>query len=106
MRTLVNLDNHPQTDKIIRLLGEACNKLTREAQSRLVEEETVDFTPHVHSQRYGRTAFEEVYLFPSTYERLKIPTIVLLFGVSARRMKMYGPSVSGYNVGTAFVFID
>ena len=43
MRTLVNLDNHPQTDEIIRLLGEACNKLTREAQSRLVEEETVDF---------------------------------------------------------------
>ena len=96
MRTLVNLDNHPQTDEIIRgLLGEACNKLTREAQSRLAEEETVDFTPQVHSQRRGRTSFEEVYLFSSTYEGFKIPTIALLFGVSTRRMKKYGLSVSG-----------
>ena len=48
-RTLVNLENHPQTHEIIRLLGEACNELIREAQSRLVEEETVDFAPQVHS---------------------------------------------------------
>ena len=27
-RTLVNLVNHPQTDEIIRMLGEACNELT------------------------------------------------------------------------------
>ena len=36
IRTLVNVENHPQTDEIIRLFGEASNKLTREAQSDLV----------------------------------------------------------------------
>ena len=86
MRTLVNLDNHQQTDEIIRLLGEACNELTREAQSRLVEEETVDFAPQVHSQRRGRTAFEikEEQLAFLLNEGFKIPIIALLFRVSIR----------------------
>ena len=35
IRTLVNVENHPQTDEITRLFGEASNKLTREAQSDL-----------------------------------------------------------------------
>lgn len=51
IRTLVNLEDHPQTDEIIRLLGEACNDLTSEAQLRLVEEEAVDFAPQVRTQR-------------------------------------------------------
>ena len=32
IRTLVNLVNHPQTDEIIRMLGEACNEPTSEGR--------------------------------------------------------------------------
>lgn len=112
IRTLVNLEDHPQTDEIIRLLGEACNDLTSEAQLRLVEEEAVDFAPQVRTQRRGRPAFEikEQQLSFLLNEGFKIPTIALLLRVSTRtverRMKKYGLSVSGKIVGTGFVFID
>ena len=98
---LVLIINHPQTDEIMRLLGKACNKLPRGAQSRLIEEETVDFAPQVHSQRRGSTAFEikEEQLSFLLNEGFKIPTSALLFGVSTRTvergMKKCGLSVSG-----------
>ena len=56
IRTLVNLDNHSQTDEIISLLGEACNQLTSEAQD--VQQQAVEFAPQVFTQRRGRPAFE------------------------------------------------
>jgi len=111
IRTLVNLEDHPQMDEIIRLLGEACNDLTSEAQLRLVEEEAVDFAPQVRTQRRGRPAFEikEEQLSFLLNEGFKIPTIALLLRVSTRivdrRMKKYGLSVSGKIVGTGFVFL-
>ena len=40
IRTLVNFENDPQTDEIIRLLGEACDELTyaaSEAQSTILD---------------------------------------------------------------------
>ena len=104
IRTLVNFENHPQTDEIIRLLGEACNELTSaasEAQSRLVDLEALEFASQVHTQRRGRPAFQikEEQLSFLLDEGFKIPTIALLFRVSTRtverRMKKYGLSVSG-----------
>ena len=44
--TPVNFENDPQTDKIIRLIGEACNELTSaaiKAQLRSVDAELVNF---------------------------------------------------------------
>lgn len=54
--TLVNFENDPQTDEIIRLLGEAC-KLTStasEAQSRSADAEFVDFACQAYTRRRGR----------------------------------------------------
>ena len=104
IRTLVNFENDPQTDEIIRLLGEACDELTSaasEAQSRSADAEFVDFASQAYTQRRGRPAFEikEEQLSFLLDEGFNIPTIALLFRVSSRtierRMKKYGLSVSG-----------
>ena len=103
MRTLVNLGN-PQTDEIIRQLGEACNELTTatsEAHSRLIDGEAAEFNSQVYYQSRGRPTFEikEEELSFLLEEGFKIPTIALLFRVSTRtierRMQKYGLSVSG-----------
>ena len=104
IRTLVNFEKDPQTDEIIRLLGQACDELTcaaSKAQSRSADAEFVDFASQVHTQRRGRPAFDikEEQLSFLLDERFNIPTIALLFRVSSRtierRMKKYGLSVSG-----------
>ena len=56
IRTLVNFETDPQTDEIIRLLGEACDELTSaasEAQLRSVDAEFVDFASQVRTRHRG-----------------------------------------------------
>ena len=69
IRTLVNLDNHSQTDEIISLLAQD------------VQQQAVEFAPQVFTQRRGRPAFEikEEQLSFLLEAGFTIPTIAQLF---------------------------
>ena len=64
IRTLVNLVNHPQTDEIIRMLGEACNELTStsKAGSRLMMERSSNLLP-----KCTLSAVEEAAVFSAVF---------------------------------------
>ena len=81
IRTLVNLVNHPQTDEIIRMLGEACNELTStsEAGSRLNDGEVFEFASQVYTQRRGRSCCLFSCLFSSRRD-LKSPQLHFYLG--------------------------
>lgn len=99
IRSLVKLDNNSRMDEIIRLLGEACNQLTSEAEE--MQRQVVEFPPQVLTQRRGRPSFEikEEQLTSLLESGFKVPTIAQLLRVSTRtverRMNQYGLSVSG-----------